>query len=412
MMGSAASTVEEVEEWQCLLKKMSENLKVRREAQKDLNPPTKTFTGKVVKICYAGFAVRLDDGYAKNKVMYVARFPPLDGTVVPLFDEESSATELQPDDHISKEEFEEFWSSKDARQSTGLWKGGSWGLDNFTYKSSWCSELYVGDTVTFDFIKNGVIKFQGNTLFTEDQEIVCKTNNYVWCLNITVDHTKKQFPGYGMNFMMPQIANDLLFIWHDVTDGKRYIKILKRGNKDTVDMQNKYMPGAGEHLEAGERFKIKSSLARAFKEELGVDSDSVAGSYLLSLGKFDDPARDPRYWNFYYKDKKFGLKRYSCSCGYVMFYSGTAPKLKEALDTVEIQEMAPNEKRWVELDTLDVTGDTWMIEDHAKLVRKAKIGLDQFGSLSEEDRQKFVFDIQNPEGGKPFVCQFAKSEKK
>ena len=47
-----------------------------------------------------------------------------------------------------------------------------------------------------------------------------------------------------------------------------------------------------------------------------------------------------------------------------------------------------------------------MIEDHAKLVRKAKIGLDQFGSLSEEEKQQFVFDIQNPEGGKPFVCKF------
>ena len=48
-----------------------------------------------------------------------------------------------------------------------------------------------------------------------------------------------------------------------------------------------------------------------------------------------------------------------------------------------------------------------MIEDHAKLVRKAKIGLDQFGSLSEEDRQQYRFDINNPEGGgKPFVCKF------
>lgn len=399
-MGASASIVDQ-EEWTTLLQQLDSSLRRKKELKNPVSPPAVTLTGTITRIAYAAFGVLLDD---YDKVIYIVRFPPTDGTVVPLMDTPSSNFDREVDDNVSIEEVTEFWSSTEARQVNGLWKGGSWGLDNFMYHSIWCKEAFVGDKVRIDYVKNGVIKFQMNELFKDDQNIVARTDNNAWSCNITIVKKDTTYPCYVMNHLMPQYANDLLFIWNNKEKNKRYVKVCKRGNAPVVDMQNKYMPGAGEHLEPGEHFKFKESILRAFREELGVNDENLKECYLLDLGKFSDPARDPRYWNFFYKDKRFGMKRYSTTHGYVLYYQGTAPKLMEAVDNEEVIELGPNEKKWVNLDTIDVSTDAWMIEDHAKIIRKAKDNLPVFDALAEEEKHKYWFDINDRTTFQAYNC--------
>jgi len=327
----------------------------------------------------------------------ITRFPPTDGTVVPLFDMPSSSYDLHTDFHISLEEATEFWSSPASRQNNGMWKGGSWGLDNLLPHSKWCTQAWIGDTITLDFVKNGIIKFEmGTPGFNHENSILPNTINSAWSLDITIDKTGQKCAGYGMEYFMPQYANDLLFVWKDPKSGKRLVKVCKRGNAATVDMQNKLMPGAGEHLEPGEALKFKASLTRAFHEELGVMDSALAQCYVLDLGKFDDPGRDPRYWTFFHNEKTFGMKRYSSTHGFVLYFHGDAPLLRVPDDVIEIAQLGPFEKRWMDLDTLDVTSEAWMIEDHAKIVRSAKACLSSFDLENEETKQQFVYKIDEP----------------
>jgi ADP-ribose pyrophosphatase YjhB (NUDIX family) len=231
----------------------------------------------------------------------MVRFPPADGTVCPMMDEPSNEFDLKVDDHMSREEITAFWSSQATRQSNGLWKGGSWGLENLIIHSSWCNEAFIGDKVEIEYIKNGVLPFKRKGIFDPDENTIIRTSNSAWSCNITIEKTGQRYCGYAMNYFMPQYSNDLLFVWNNTETNKRLVKICKRGSKPSVDMQNKLMPGAGEHLEPGEHFRLKSSIIRAFREELGVSEEALEQCYLLDLGKFDDPGRDPRYWTFYYE---------------------------------------------------------------------------------------------------------------
>ena len=414
-MGASASVLDE-EEYKSLQEQISKGQAIRDGFTAEENPPNKTMRGTITRIGYAAFGIKLD---STEKVIYIMRFPPTNGTVIPLLDEPSSVHDLKTDEHVTMEEATEFWSSPTSRQVNGLWKGGSWGLDNLMGPhTKWCTDAWVGDTVTLQFMKNGVLKFGfGIPGFPEDEsgesaaEALPNTMNTTWSLNITVDKTGQKYAGYGMNYFMPQYANDLLFVWKDPATGKRLVKICKRGNAPTVDMQNKLMPGAGEHLEPGEAFCFKASLTRAFREELGVEDVALAKCCVLDLGKFDDPGRDPRYWNFYYKHKEnsgekegegegkgreyesFGMKRYSTTHGFVLYYHGEAPLLTVPEDDVEVQQLGPSEKRWLELDSLDVSSDAWMIEDHSKIVLKAQASVAGFDLLSEEEKKQYLYNI-------------------
>jgi hypothetical protein len=392
MMGASTSVLDE-EEYKSLQDQIIKGLAARNDFKAEVNPPNTTMKGTITRIGYAAFGIKLE---GTEKVIYLMRFPPTDGTVIPLLDEPSSVHDLKTDEHMSVEEATEFWSSPDARQVNGLWKGGSWGLDNLLPHSKWCTGAWVGDTVTLDFVKNGILPF-GFCIpgFPEDErgQVVAHTRNSAWSMNITVDKTGLKYAGYAMNYFMPQYANDLLFIWKDPKTGKKLVKICKRGNAPTVDMQNKLMPGAGEHLEPGEAFRFKASLTRAFREELGVEDVALAQCFVLDLGKFDDPGRDPRYWNFYHKEKSFGMKRYSTTHGFALYFHGDAPLLSVPHDDVEVVELGPAEKRWVDLDSLDVSSDAWMIADHSKIVQQAKRSVVGFDLLPEEEKQRYLYSI-------------------
>jgi hypothetical protein len=135
---------------------------------------------------------------------------------------------------------------------------------------------------------------------------------------------------------------------------------------------------------------------RAFSEELGLDPEVLPECYLIDLGQYDDLGRDPRYWTYTLigKDgieKTFGSQRYSCTHGYALYYNGEAPKLQEALDNIEVVELGPLEKRWVDLETIDVSGDEWMLLDHAKIVNKAKEVLPVFDVLLLNEKECFKF---------------------
>ena len=225
-MGAGAS-IQDKEEWACLLQQMSTGMHIKQETKEEINPPNSQMRGTITRISYSAFGVRLEN---TDKILYFARFPPTDGTVVPLMEEPSSEYDLKVDDDVTAEEVIEYWSSKDTRQLNGMWKGGSWGIDNFMYASQvWCTGAFVGDTIIIDFVKNGVIKFAWGVAFSPEggQEPLPKTLNSAWSCNLTVEKTGGVYAGYAMNFMMPQYANDLLFIWKDQLSGKRMVKICK-----------------------------------------------------------------------------------------------------------------------------------------------------------------------------------------
>jgi hypothetical protein len=67
--------------------------------------------------------------------------------------------------------------------------------------------------------------------------------------------------------------------------------------------------------------------------------------------------------------------------------------------------MHANEKKWVDLDTLDVTTDAWMLEDHAKIVRKAKYNLSRFLSIPDEDKNKYRYKLVERQCENAFPCE-------
>ena len=366
------------------------------KTQDKIIPETLSFSGTIIGISYAAFKVLLEREDNNKKVVYVHRFPPSDNTVCPIFSSFSNEKECEVE-NISLDEGESFWSDQSQYQVNGSFKGGSWGLDNYLPTSSWMKHAFIGDRVIFDFVENGILKFDfSGKPFQKDTVLLENTMNTSWSCNIINVKNGHTYASYVMDYYMPQYANDVLFIWNNPSNGQKFVKVLKRGDKPTVDMQNKLMPGAGEHLEAGERLKFKSTVMRAFSEELGLDSEVLPECYLIDLGQYDDLGRDPRYWTYTLigKDgieKTFGSQRYSCTHGYVLYYNGEAPKLQEALDNIEVVELGPLEKRWVDLETIDVSGDEWMLLDHAKIVNKAKEVLPVFDVLLLNEKECFKF---------------------
>lgn len=202
-MGSGASVLDE-EEYKCLLSQIEKGRSIRSSLKEgeEIKPPSSQLKGTITRIAYAAFGVKLEN---TEKVVYITRFPPTAGTVAPLLDEPSSEYDLKVDDNISLEEATEFWASTDTRQVNGLWKGGSWGMDNLLPHSKWCTDAWVGDTVTFDFVSNGIIKFQmGIPGFPDggSAEVVKDSANTAWSLNITIDKTGNKYAGYGMNYFL------------------------------------------------------------------------------------------------------------------------------------------------------------------------------------------------------------------
>ena len=118
-MGASASIVDR-EEWTTLLNQLDSSLKRKKTLKEPLAPPSTILTGTITRIAYAGYGVSLDD---YDKVIYIVRFPPTDGTVVPFMDEPPSEFDRKVDDNVTVEEVTQFWSSTESRQVNGLWKG-------------------------------------------------------------------------------------------------------------------------------------------------------------------------------------------------------------------------------------------------------------------------------------------------
>lgn len=346
-----------------------------------------SITGTINKISYCAFSVILhdEDGNNTKKVVYVQKFPPAGGTKIPDLSTESTSEELKVDPE-TKATLTTFWSSNEDRQVNGNWKGGAWGTGNLlTTDPAWCTGGFIGDTVTITIVKQGIIKFNGGKPLTGD--IIPGTEDQA--LSCTVDILGKSFGGYVTDNIMPQKANDVLFIYKN-SEGKKFIKMLKRGVGPNVDMPARMMPGAGEHLEPGKDVKLKAGVLRAVQEEIGIPVSTLSNCYLINLGVFEDDGRDPRYWMYSAEQDgsiiEFGMKRGSSSQAFVIYYeseSGAEPAEGNPLDTEEV-----NKKWWhpFTADILELPEKDWMIIDHKKIVERALPALEEFDGLSQAEK--------------------------
>lgn len=349
-------------------------------------------TGTINKIFYCGFSlkVKVDD---KEKVIYVQKYPPASGTLVPDMSNESTQEEKE-EDKVSKEELINFWESEEIYQPNGNWKGGRWGSNNLiTTSENWVSGGFIGDEIKLTVKEKGILPFAGGKVFKSDASIIPGSENKA--LSCTIDYKNQTYACYITDNVMPQVANDVLFIYKNINN-ERFIKLLKRGEGPNVDMPRKMMPGAGEHLEPGADIKLKDGVLRAINEEIGISDETLAQSYLLNIGVYDSEGRDPRYWTYCIKRDNgelvnFGTKRGSSSQGYIVYFessSDKAPKETNPLDTEEI-----NKKWWNSLnDTLLIDNDKWMIIDHKKLVINAIIELEKFNCKEDNDKNQYLMN--------------------
>jgi hypothetical protein len=358
--------------------------------------------GTVNKIFYCGFSilVRLEDG--SQKVIYIQKFPPASGTTSPIMKNPT----LNPDelkvDTITREELIAFWNDPASRQINGNWKGGEWGPNNLvTTDATWLTGTFIGDTVTCEIIANGIIKFNGSNEFMAGTDIIPGTENKALSCNIALNGRK--YSCYLTDQVMPQVAIDVLFVYKN-KKGAKFIKLLKRGQGPNVDMPRRIMPGAGEHLEPGLDPTFKAGIIRAVQEEIGIPPETLSKCYLLNIGIFNDPGRDPRYWSFSYprenvtQEKRsksvidFGINRGSQSNAYILYINmdtDSEPREENPLDTEEV-----NKKWWQSLDqVLPIHEDKWMIIDHQQIVTRAIGALDNFDRLSEEQQRTHLLKL-------------------
>jgi len=347
--------------------------------------------GKINKIFYCGFSIIIDLEENKKKVLYVQKFPPASGTQIPNMsistEQNSPSLEI---DSVSKETLINFWSSDINRQIDGSWKGGPWGSNNLmTTSTDWLTNAFIGDNLSLEIISNGIIKYNGGKGFEIGSACIIGTEDKA--LSCNIEFNGISYGCYVTENIMPQIANDVLFIYKDV-DNNKFIKLLKRGKGPNVDMPERMMPGAGEHLEPGKDIKIKEGVIRAINEEIGIPAETINECYLINLGSFKDPGRDPRYWHYSINENEnlinFGIDRHSETNGYVLYFispTKAAPIETNPLDTEEI-----NKKWWqpFNLDLLSIPEDKWMIIDHKKLISSAINKINEFDELDQTEKEK------------------------
>ena len=349
-------------------------------------------TGKINKISYCAFSIVMDAN--PNKALYLQKFPPMDGTKVPDFETNSLPHEVEFD-KIDKESFLAFWKAETSYQVNGNWKGGKWGSSNLmTTDPSWLFDSFIGDSVSIKLIKQGIIKFNGGKEFNESMAVLPNTETNVWSCN--VDYNGKTYGVYLTDNIMPQYANDVLFIWKNLT-GDKYIKLLTRGNSENVDMPLRLMLGGGEHREPGTDIKVKDGILRAVNEEIGIDPSTLTKCYLLNMGTYNSEGRDPRYWEYSTlvngEIVNFGMKRGSTTNGYILYLvseSNDEPKEVNPEDTQEV-----GFKWWAKLSSVldDYRIDKWMILDHQKFIPDAIHKTNEFDKISEMELKNYIFNI-------------------
>jgi hypothetical protein len=348
--------------------------------------------GKINKVGYCAFSIVMDDNL--NKALYVQKFPPMNGTKVPNFESNSLPSDVEFD-KISKENFVAFWNSDISYQTNGSWKGGKWGKSNLmTTDRSWMFDSFIGDSISIKFIKQGIIKFNGGKEFNETMSIIPNTENNVWSCN--VEWNGICYGVYLTDNIMPQYANDVLFVWKNLS-GHKYIKLLTRGNNENVDMPLRMMPGAGEHMEPGADIKVKAGILRAVNEEIGIDSSTLTQCYLLNLGIYDSEGRDPRYWEYSMlidgKLTKFGMKRGSSTNGYILYLVSNSNDEPKEINPIDTQEVGF--KWWAKLDSVlkDYSNDKWMIIDHRKFIPDVISKINEFDLQPKVEIEKSLFNL-------------------
>jgi hypothetical protein len=327
--------------------------------------------------------------YDSKKVLYIQKFPPVNGTDAPKMHTQSTSNDLDMNT-LSKSDVIDFWNNEDSFQSNGNWKGGKWGKNNLcTTDATWLSGAFIGDEITLTKVADGIIKFNGGKRFTSDMPILPNTEGLAWSCNTT--YYGIDYGVYVTNNIMPQIANDVLFIWEN-SKGQQFIKLLTRGYNDNVDMPRRMMPGAGEHMEPGKDIKVKDGVIRAINEEIGIPESTLTDCYLLNLWTYNEEGRDPRYWTYSVGSKSFGMKRGSETNAYILYLKSdndAAPKEVNPSDTEEV-----NSKWWAPLSTVltDYPDDRWMIIDHKKFIPDAIMAINNFKNLSPEQKicSKFI----------------------
>jgi hypothetical protein len=365
--------------------------------------PGDTINGTIYKIYYCGFSVKVD---GKDLVVYVQKYPPAGGTTVPDMNKISPPEELVPD-NVSREELVNFWNSPEIRQPNGNWKGGEWGSNNLVTTGNWVTGAFIGDRVKLTVVADGILPFKDGKTFRSNQIVSGSESQALSCYVILDNEPEPEsepipYTCYVTGNVMPQVANDVLFIYKNIT-GKKFIKLLKRSIGPNVDMPKKMMPGAGEHLEPGLDIKFNEKkdgfegVLRSLNDEIGVTKETLKQCYLLDLGLYNEPGRDPRYWSFNLKrsdgtDIDFGIKRGSESHGYVVYFessSDAAPTETNPLDTEEIDV-----KWWHQLNkVLLIEDNDWMIFDHKNLVINAIIKTEQFDYLGQEEKEQYKMKV-------------------
>lgn len=354
-----------------------------------INPIQTDLDCNVINLGYNLVAVKIN---GTKKVLYIHKFPPANNTTSsPDLRVESKPEEMVSQTNLTKEMLIDFWSSTEKYQANGDWKGGEWGSNNLaTTDKTFCTGIFIGDNIKIKFIKYGIIpyKIRSSKPFEIEDESIDGTENFAWSCNIELSNGS-QYSGYVCNEPMPQSAIDVLFVWKN-SKSKRYAKILRRGNPHpNVDMPNMLMPGAGEHREPGLNVSFKADALRAVEEEIGLPTDTLTQCYLLPVGKFDDPKRDPRYctWTWINPNTsqiiEFGIQRESWTDVFVLYIESDTDI--EPMELVPLDKIEVSSKKWIGLDELvESKKDIWMIPEHQSYFNHSRRMLDRFDDMSTE----------------------------
>lgn len=80
------------------------------------------------------------------------------------------------------------------------------------------------------------------------------------------------------------------------------------------------------------------------------------------------------------------------------FYIHSTDRIRYTITThtlylIPYTPLFENEAKWVDLSTIDVRTDQWMIEDHAKIIKKAQRNLAKFDELEQGGKQQYAFNV-------------------
>lgn len=352
-----------------------------------------TLFATVNKITYCGFSAVIP---SSNKVIYCHKYPPNSGTIKPNFDNIDQVANF--DNHVRRETFIKFINNTSSRQANKRWKGGQWGENNFTVTSeNWFSGLFIGDTIEVAILAEGIIKFSPSAYQTDTTyQIISGTESKALTCVSTWDGSTYNF--YMTDNVMPQDASDTLFVWS--SPKKTMIKVMRRGKGKNVDSPARKIPCAGEHVEPGQKEDDRSRAMEDLNQEIGIPSKTISLCYLIPLGEYADPGRDPRYWTYSeFQDGKiieFGFERASKTKARIVFI--------ETEDEVEPHEVDPEDtneigaKWWADINTIlnsskpgENIEDDWMLEDHMRFIPDTINKLEWFKQLSKEEKESYRF---------------------